>query len=399
MLTFSDGRIAYDFGKCQQCGACLAVCPVGALSASLRHDGLSDISVDHDTCIKCQRCVRCCPSNRDDDFSGYFASISSKEYYLGHNSSDAIRRAATSGGVCRTLIIESLRSGLVDGVYALGPSDSFPYAKGYFYTPEDIPDYDDLPNSVYHSVMQCRELTEVKKCDRLMVVGTSCQLYALEKALRGKFNTLIKVCIFCKQQKTLDSTRFIAKIMGRKLPADLRFTIRYRGVGWPGIAKFDDAELVHARTSQLPFGHRLWTVPGCNICGDPFGFLAGADISLMDPWGICGPNDFGDTLITVSSPAGHELLTKVGNLTLEPCTYFQVAPALGEADIRRKQTLVPYFKGERCSPRLKLAGAMERVKRAYLSGIVTALPRMPLLFYRCLCKLPDWRKLILGRHI
>lgn len=399
MLTFTDGRIVYDYGRCQQCGACLAVCPVGALSARLRGNGLSDIIVDHDTCIKCQRCVRCCPSNREDDFARYFDTIRDKEYFLGYNSDGKIRHDASSGGVCRTLIIEALRTGLVDGVYALGPSDTFPYAKGRFYTAADIPSYADIPNSVYHSVMQCRELGDVKKCDHLMLVGTSCQLHALEKALKGKYSSVIKVCIFCKQQKTLDSTRFLAKVMGRKLPADLRFTATYRGDGWPGMVRVMGGELPWSRAAQLPFGRRLWTVPGCNICGDPFGFNAGADLSLMDPWSIRTANEMGETLVTVNTPAGRELLRSITALTLEPYTYRQVAPALDEPDIRRKQVTVPYFRGLRCGLRVRIAGAMERLQRRCLSATARLLPRMPIIFYRCLCKLPDWRKIILGKHI
>ncbi|MCM1518493.1 MAG: Coenzyme F420 hydrogenase/dehydrogenase, beta subunit C-terminal domain [Pseudoflavonifractor sp.] len=399
MVSFSNGKIAFDYDFCQQCGACLAVCPVGALSARLRGNGLSDIVVDHETCIKCQRCVRCCPAHREGDPATYFADIRDKRYFLGYNSSDEIRREASSGGVCRTLIVEALRSGLVDGVYTLGRDDEYPHAKGCFYTAGNIPAYKDIPNSVYHSVMQCRELGAITKCDRLMIVGTSCQLHALERAVKGKYNTLIKVCIFCKQQKTLDSTRFLAKMMGRKIPRDLKFSTRYRGDGWPGIVRVMGAELPWNRAAQLPFGRRLWTVPGCNICGDPFGFESGADISLMDPWTIRTPNRLGETLVTVSSAAGMELLGKVGQLTLEPRTYEEVAPALDEPDIRRKQALVPYFKGADCTRRVALAGAMERLQRWYLRGIATLLPRMPIIFYRCLCKLPDWRKIILGNKI
>lgn len=399
MVSFSNGKITFDYDCCQQCGACLAVCPVGALSARMRDNGLSDIVVDNETCIKCQRCVRCCPANRTDSFSSYFDGIKERGYFLGYNSSDEIRREASSGGVCRTLIVESLRSGLVDGVYALGPDDSYPNAKGRFYTADDIPSYGDIPNSVYHSVMQCHELGEVKKCDRLMIVGTSCQLHALEKALKGKYNTLIKVCIFCKQQKTLDSTRFLAKVMGRKIPRDLKFSTRYRGDGWPGIVRVMGAELPWNRAAQLPFGRRLWTVPGCNICGDPFGFNVGADLSLMDPWTIRTPNRLGETLVTVGSAAGRELLDKIPSLTLQSCTYQQVAPALDEPDIRRKQALVPYFRGAECSRRVRLAAVMERFQRWYLRGVANLLPRMPMIFYRCLCKLPDWRKIILGNKI
>ncbi|MFR5897294.1 MAG: hypothetical protein ACLUGY_23555 [Phocaeicola massiliensis] len=46
----------------------------------------------------------------------------------------------------------------------------------------------------------------------------------------------------CKQQKTLDSTRFLAKMMGTSVPPNLKFD-RYRGDGWPGIVRVDGFEL------------------------------------------------------------------------------------------------------------------------------------------------------------
>lgn len=203
------------------------------------------------------------------------------------------------GGTCKTLIINSLKQGLVDGVYTLRKLATYPSGEGAFFTKDNIPSYDELANSVYHSVMIGSNIDKVQKCDRLMIVGTSCQLRALEVALKGKYKELIKVCIFCKQQKTLESTRFLAKVMGTTVPKNLNFSTRYRGEGWPGIVRVRDAELPYSRASLLPFGRRLWMVPGCNVCGDPFGMESDADISLMDPWCIRSTNDLGETLVTV----------------------------------------------------------------------------------------------------
>lgn len=397
MLELVDGHIKYDYGKCQQCGACLSVCPVAALSARRLGNGLSEIVVDDATCIRCGRCVRVCPAGKESGFNGYFDGVPQRGYAFGYNADDAVRAASSSGGACKTLIIESLRQGLVDGVYTLRKTEEYPHACGEFYTRENIPGYDDIPNSVYHSVMQCRELTRVRRVDRLMIVGTSCQLRALEPALKGKYKTLIKVCIFCKQQKTLDSTRFLAKAMGTRVPENLKFSTRYRGEGWPGIVRVREAALPWNRAAQLPFGRRLWTVPGCNVCGDPFGWEAGADISLMDPWIIRQPNALGETLMVVNTPEGRSLVDSVPSLVVEEKRYDEIAPALGVRDIKRKQALVPYFRGCKCSMRIKAAGRAEQFQRWCLRGVATLLPRMPIIFYRCLCRLPDLRNIILGK--
>lgn len=390
MLKFIDNKITFDYSRCQQCGACGAVCPKGAITFAMRDDATHDVVVDGVKCISCQRCVRVCPANKEEDYKGYFEGFDKKRYFLGYNVDDKIRRESSSGGVCKTLIIESLKNDLADGVYTLRRTDVFPFAEGEFYTKDDIPGYDDMPNSVYHTLLACRNIDKIKKCKRLIVVGTSCQLRSMNATLKGKADEIIRVCIFCKQQKTLDSTRFLAKMMGTRVPENRKFFVRYRGQGWQGIVRVNEAMLPWNRAASLPFGKRLWTVPGCNVCGDPFGTNAEADISLMDPWNIRRPNDLGETLITVHTDCGMELLKSIGTIKLEEKSFDDVMPALDLKDVWRKQQLVPFFRGEKCSDVVHKAGMAELWQRKFLRNFVEIMPRMPLLLYRVLCHfLPD----------
>lgn len=395
MLEFSKGLVVYNYSCCQQCGVCEAICPTQAVSVTLCDNGLAGIEINQKKCIKCQKCIRCCPANKEDIIEGYFSSIANKNFYLGYNYDNLIRQQSSSGGVCKTIVIEGLKSKQLDGVYSLGKCERYPRAEGVFYTVSNLPNYEDIPNSIYHSVMIGRNVNQVEKCDRLMIVGTSCQLKALEKVLKGKCRELIKVCIFCKQQKSLDSTRFLAKVMGTIVPDDLNFSYQYRGNGWPGIVTINNKKIMWDRAAQLPFGRRLWTVPGCNICGDPFGLGVNADITLMDPWVIRKPNDLGETLIIVHTERGAELLRNIPNLVVKPATYTKIEPALGLVDIRRKQQLVSYFRGKYCGGKIKWAGRMEQLQRIYLQMLVMKLPKLPFIFYRIICKIPDWRNIIL----
>lgn len=395
MLSLKDNNINFNYPHCQQCGACEAVCPKQAISLEMLTDGTHRVTVDDDKCIRCKRCVNVCPANKKESYEGYFNGFENKRYFLGYNVAGRIRHDSSSGGVCKTIIIESLRNGWADGVYSLKRMDVFPFAEGEFYTKENIPAYDDIPNSVYHSVMACRNISRIQKCKRLIVVGTSCQLRAMNAVLNGKAEEIIRVCIFCKQQKTLESTCFLAKIMGTEIPENLKFFARYRGKGWPGIVRVNDSELPWHRAAQIPFGRRLWTVAGCNICGDSFGTDALADITLMDPWKIREPNALGETLIIVHTDKGMQLVEQIQALKLEPKDFDEVKPALDLKDVWRKQRLVPFFRGENCSDEVMKAGKAEQRQRAMLGSIVESLPRMPLIFYRALCKLPDLRNKIL----
>ncbi len=395
MLTFENNKITYDYSQCQQCGVCEAVCPKQAITMTFRKDGTHEVNVDEDKCIKCQKCVRCCPANKEMTDEDYLGRLRHKRYFLGYNKDKAIRRAASSGGVCRTLIINSLRQGLVDGVYTLRRLDTYPSGEGAFFTKDNIPGFDDLANSVYHSVMIGTNIKAVQPCNRLMIVGTSCQLRALETALKGKYKELVKVCIFCKQQKTLDSTCFLAKAMGTKVPENLNFSTRYRGEGWPGTVRVREAELPYARAAQLPFGRRLWTVPGCDVCGDPFGMECGADITLMDPWIIQRANDLGETLVTVHTDQGMELLRLCHDITLESQTYEEVKPALGLSDVWRKRMLVPYFRGKEVPSTIRKGAKAELLQRRWLRTLAERLPRLPIICYRVMAHFPDLRNNIL----
>ena len=396
MLVFDNKKIVFDYSHCQQCGACEAVCPKGAITLVMRGDATHDVTVDDDRCIRCQRCVRVCPANKAEDYKEYFDDFGAKRYFLGYNADEKVRRESSSGGVCKTLIIESLKDGLTDGVYTLRRTDVFPYAEGEFYTKDNIPGYDDIPNSVYHTLPVCRNIDKIRHCKKLIVVGTSCQLRAMNAALKGKADEIVRVCIFCKQQKTLGSTRFLAKMMGAKVPENKKFFVRYRGQGWPGIVRVNEAKLPWNRAASLPFGKRLWTVPGCNVCGDPFGTNAEADISLMDPWNIRQSNDLGETLITVHTGRGIELLRQIAAIRLEPKSFEEVKPALDLPDIWRKQQLVPFFRGEECNAVVRKAGKAEVRQRKFLRALAETLPKMPLLFYRVLCHFwPDFRNWIL----
>ena len=394
MLTF-EKSIQYNYPHCQQCGACEAVCPKQAISLEMLTDGTHRVMVDDDKCIRCKRCVNVCPANKEESYEWYFNGFESKRYFLGYNTDGRIRRESSSGGVCKTIVIESLRQGLADGVYTLRRTEKFPFAEGELYTKDNIPGYEDMPNSVYHSVMACRNIGKVKACGRLVMVGTACQLRAMNAALRGKADDVTRVCIFCKQQKTLDSTRFLAKMMGERVQEKKKFFVRYRGQGWPGIVMVGESKLPYSRAASSRFGRRLWTVEGCNVCGDPFGTNAGADITLMDPWKIRQENDMGETLVIAHTEKGLKLLERLPSLKLEGKSYAGIEPALDLKDVWRKQQLVEFFRGGECSDQARKAGMAEQRQRRVLRSVVETLPRMPMLFYRVLARIPDLRNRIL----
>ena len=79
---------------------------------------------------------------------------------------------------------------------------------------------------------------------------------------------------------------------------------------------------------------------------------AGADITLMDPWTICSHNELGETLVTVHTQKGDELLQQCVSLNLEPRSFSEVEPALSLKDVWRKQVTEPVYRGRPCKKTL-----------------------------------------------
>lgn len=385
MITFKNGKYHINNGLCQQCGSCYAICPKQAISYIRRPEtGLLHFDIVHKECINCGLCEKHCPANKSTYLPDIDSYCQNKTYYLGSHKNENIRKAASSGGIARGIIVEGLKSGLFDGVYTLKRIDTYPYAEGEFYTPLNLPSYHDIPNSLYHSVPLNLQLHKIQKCKRLLIVGTPCQLRSLSTIVKSKCEELIQLAIFCKQQKTFQSTRFIAKLAKTKLEDTSQpVTLSYRGNGWPGYCTFNDRCVPWGTAAQLPFGKKLWTVPGCDICGNPFG--NDVNLTLMDPWVIKKKNDMGDTVIIVHDKQGADILAALQPyIRTDLLNFQQIEPALMCHDIIRKNKYLNYFKGQEVNPEIIRGGNAFRKRRKRLEHFLLSAPRFPLIVYKIL---------------
>ena len=101
------------------------------------------------------------------------------------------------------------------------------------------------------------------------------------------------------------------------------------------------------------------------------------------------------TLVTVHTQKGDELLQQCVSLNLEPRSFSEVEPALSLKDVWRKQVTEPVYRGRPCKKRYVRAVRAERRQQRLLRMVVEMLPRLPIICYRTLAKLPDLRNRIL----
>lgn len=378
MLSFHDGAIEFDQTRCCQCGACLAACRAGALSRAWRDDGLFTITCDAGACTGCKRCVAICPAGAlpeqpltEADWDGV------EQVRIGYACDETVRYRASSGGVVRQLIRYALETGACDAAYCLVNDRQYPWAAGRFLRRGD--DLSAIANSRYLPTPVCENLRPIT--GTLLLVGTHCQLLAAERLLRPSDTLrLVKCCILCKQQKTLQFSRFIVRQFGS---GDAQHApMQYRGDGWPGAMVLDGRHIPYDRAAALPFGKRLWCVPGCRFCANPLG--ANADITFADPWRIVRDAGGGMTLTLTRTPAGRVLLEQCGEAIMWlPCDVEQAKLSVDWPTIRQKQQMIAYYRGQRASLRYRI-GDWQRglYERLLLSR------RLPALALKILNRLP-----------
>ena len=388
MLTKKNNFIYFNINRCCQCGACLSICNSGALSVNIDNKGLHHIILDEEKCTQCLKCIRVCPAhilpNMPVPTLGEALGV-----WLVHARDENTRNAASSGGAGRLLFKTAIEGGVVDTGYALKSKEGYPWAEGRFW--KELIDVSLMPNSIYHPVLALRNFDEKPECTSLVVIGCPCQLAAVQ-LLVGKKTRLIKIAIYCKQQKHLGFAEYVAKSIGQKFCMHENITpVRWRGDGWPGTVSMGGVKLIHEEIAAVPFGRHLWRVPGCKNCANPYG--NDVDITLSDPWGI-ESRGLGKTLVVVWTKVGAELLEQASDeLSVKGIPVETAVKAFNKSDEKLKAVLA---KSRACDTRspigVRLAGWVEDCQvRAleYLLGRVV----LPKIVLKVIAHLPDFRRI------
>ena len=339
MLSFNNDEITFNLERCCQCGTCLAACKTSTLNAVVRPDGLYEIKWNTEKCTGCGECVEVCPAanlpyflNREADFDNL------KGIFIGRCRDPGVSTAASSGGIARTLLITLLNQSVADTAYCVAKSDSYPWAEGKYYGMTS--NFETISNSMYLPILVNKNLKKIKNESTMVVVGTHCQLMGMERFYRKSPVRLIKIALLCKQQKTFEFTRFIAKRLRQSL--DNKTQVVYRGSGWPGKMKIGNKEIFYKDAASLVYGKKLWMVPGCRFCGHLLG--EGSDITLADPWGIEHESKDGKNLIFVRTTQGEDLLKICRDIVLLKCISVDTAKrSVQWKTYKQKQQLIQFY--------------------------------------------------------
>ena len=387
MLSFDKGKIVFHAKRCCQCGACLTACVADALQLSHDQYGLGHIHVDHAKCTGCRQCLRVCPAHQlsflrlDEKI---WSTVSLKG--LAWHAAGKVRRDASSGGAGRAIAAGCLASGTCDAVYLMTKRPHAPWAAGTIV--KGVLDVQAVASSVYRPILFLENLRLDHSITSLAMVGTTCQLLAASKLLKGKVQQFIRIAILCKQQKHLGFTRFIGKRLGVRSSTDAEEKVTYRGAGWPGLMTIAQRSMDYEQAAAIPFGKRLWRVPGCRLCVNPLGYHP--DVTLADPWGIDTGSTTGRTMgdrMDGSRPAAGPERARPRVRPRPRCRRHQEIHRLDQSSAQKSSWCHTLW-AARAPFAVQLAGWLEKCQTAVLESCLAAVP-LPNLLYRGLAHLPD----------
>ncbi|MBQ9760435.1 MAG: polysaccharide pyruvyl transferase family protein [Clostridia bacterium] len=175
---------------CSGCGACMNVCPFGAISMKENSEGFLFPVINSEKCTKCGLCYNRCPSVKFDDFF-----IETPTVY-GMMAHDDIRETSSSGGMF-SLLSEYVFShnGIVCGV---ANTETF---KLEFVFAENMEQLESIKGSKYYQAEVGNTYQKIKwyldKGRTLLFCACPCQVAALKKFLGRAYGNLITADVVC----------------------------------------------------------------------------------------------------------------------------------------------------------------------------------------------------------
>ena len=368
---------------CVGCGACRAVCSVGAIEMALTAGQYMPVR-DPEKCVDCRKCVRVCPGircyeeatapnlNQHADLGGYVAN------YIGFGNDQEIRKNCASGGLCSEILGYMLEENIIDGAIITRTAFDKGYGTKTFVarTPEEVLS---AKSSIYGPTSPLAAIGDIDLEKRYAFVGLPCHIQGLRKLMKAdrKVARAIKFSLglFCGRGVTSFATDFLLNKFAEGT-AGVK-AIRYRGNGWPGglsVEYRNGRKFFIPHNSYWPFylAPYFFCPYRCLSCSD---FAAEyADISLGDAWlpEVTETDSIGTSITVVRNEDIHRHfrnMEKSGRITLRPTTIEKVVQSQQGIILRKKHS---------AAQRSALLKRLNKPVPANRNGVGPAKPRKEL---------------------
>lgn len=314
-------RTVAENGLCAGCGLCASVAGEQAIEMRLSAGGFLRPSQKQPLPPAAAAVIAdACPGSRVEHAPAAKAAHvlwgPLVEVRAGHATDAELRRQGSSGGGISAIACWLLETGQIDFVAQIAVSDTDPLANELKLS-RSRAEIIAAAGSRYAPSAPLSGLSALlDRGERFAFVGKPCDVAALRRYARHdpRVDQLV-VCMLSFMCAGVPSIKGTHELL-RKLGADVQglSTFRYRGDGWPGMAR---AVMDDGRVFETDYNSSWGTVLNkhlqfrCKICPDGTGEFA--DIVCADAWyGKDGYPDFaerdGRSLIVSRTPRGEALL-------------------------------------------------------------------------------------------
>lgn len=341
---------------CSGCGLCAGVAPDAVTMETVapgysRPKQTAPVSAATETAI-----ATACPGAKIAPWSGIAPNSNAywgpwRGIHTGYALDPDVRFSGSSGGAISALLVHALTSGKVEQVLHVSADPDKPTRNiiTFSTTAEQVVRNAGSRYAASSPLQDIGRLLDEGK--RTAFVGKPCDVSALRQlgTVDARVNATFPLMLsfFCGGLPSHDGADRIVRAMG--LEPEKLSSFRYRGNGWPGMAR---AGTTDGRSAEMSYaaswgGHLSKEVQfRCKICPDAIGGVA--DIACADAW--YGDDDGypsfeeqeGRSLIVSRTAAGEQLLGEAvaaGSIEIEPLDADQIN-RMQPAQARRKRLVL-----------------------------------------------------------
>lgn len=278
---------------CCGCGACVGVCPVGALSIDLFES--YEPRLDESKCTDCGLCYDVCPGRGHPVVEWAKQSCDGtttmmpergpvRHHWLGKATDPAICSGGASGGVATALLLHLIETEQIDDVVVVGMENERPVTR----ITRDPKVVRDSQMSKYGPVpLLATVIRELRRQPRRIAMAmTPCQLggwlRAKDKIPRLRESTVLTLGLFCGQIQTYDVLTSIAATLGIRYPGEAKF-LAWRDGEYPGSARFERPDGTNVDKPLYPWldvAVPHFSLNRCFLCPDASNWMS--DMTLGD---------------------------------------------------------------------------------------------------------------------
>lgn len=307
--------------QCTGCKMCGDICPVNSITYECDGEGFWYPKVDYDKCIKCNKCLKMCPSLN----IGKVNVQKKPKVYSVWSKDDNIRVSSTSGGA----FYEIARAFIERGGVVVGCTYNNDWKSAYHMIAHNIEELERIKGSKYFQSDTAGIYNEVKieleQGKKVLFCGTPCQNAALQMYLQGKYSGIYYMDFICRSINSPKAFKaYIEELESQYESKVVNVHLKDKTRGWQSLAtrvEFEDGEVsLHDKDDDWWVKgfiyNDLYTRESCYHCQYKKLPRLAADISIGDFWGIedkSAEDMFkGISVILVNSDNGQKLLDYAG---------------------------------------------------------------------------------------